>query len=235
MGGKFLLKKIVIDNFPDNYQDMIYIEPFVGGGSIIIKKEPSKEEIINDLDTDLIKLYKGFKKYSMDKIRKAVNKDWTKEDFQKIKDSNPKSDFDKFIRLFLLTRLSFFSQGRTWGGRGNVNIKSDYHNRLKNVKIFNTDYKELIKKFDSPNSFFYLDPPYEGSNKKHYKHHEFDYEKFKNILSKIKGKFLISINDSKNIRKIFKDFNIKNVKTKYTDPLKGGQNKIINELLIKNY
>ena len=106
--NKFLLKNTIIENFPDDYQNMIYVEPFVGGGSIIIKKEPSIKEIINDIDKDLITVYKGFKKYPMDKIKESTDGNYTKEDFYKIKESNPTTEYNKFIRLFLLFRLSFF-------------------------------------------------------------------------------------------------------------------------------
>ena len=61
MGGKKLLKKKIVERFPKGYEDMTYIEPFVGGGNILLAKNKSKHEIVNDLDTDLISIYKGFK------------------------------------------------------------------------------------------------------------------------------------------------------------------------------
>ena len=90
-------------------------------------------------------------------------------------------------------------------------------------------------KYDSPNSFFYIDPPYEGSDKEHYENSYIDYEELKDYLDRLRGKFLLSINDSPYIRKLFKDYDITKVKTRYTDPLKGGQSRVKIELLIKNY
>lgn len=235
MGGKKVLKKIIVDNFPIGYEDMIYIEPFVGSGSILFQKHPSKEEIINDIDKKMIIIFNGFKNYLGKDIKHSVNGYYTKEDFKKILDYEPKSDFEEFIKTFLSIRLSYFGNGKDYSTRPTLNFKRDYYDRLKDVKIMNCDYKTPINQYDSPNSFIYLDPPYENSNKTHYDNHTIDYNELKNVLSNIKGKFLCSINDSENIRDIFKEFNIKKVKTKYLNVKGGGQTKDKTELLISNY
>lgn len=236
MGGKFRLKKRIIDLFPKDYENMIYIEPFVGGGSVYFSKEPSKEEIINDIDKDLIEVYKGFKKYDFDKIKKDVDGKYSKEEFFKIKDNIPKDKYNKFLRLFILFRTSYFGLLRSYDRTKSISLRENYSERLKNTKIFNTDYKTIIKKFDSPKSLIYLDPPYEGSSEKHYKNSIIDYEELKNILSKIKGKFILSINKSDRIKELFKNFNISEIKTEYINPITGAKNKrTITEYIIKNY
>ena len=242
MGGKKLLAKRLVEKFPDGYEDMTYIEPFVGGGSVLLTKNISKKEVINDLDGSLIDLYRGFKKFSYEKIKGDINNDWTKEEFLKIRDSNPKTEYGKFIKNFLTTRLSFYSLGKSWGARGKVGLKNDYGARLKDVEINNEDYVNLINKYAGKNTFFYFDPPYEGSTNKHYSVLEstptFDYTKFKNevdIVNKKGGLFMISINDSPFLRKLFKGYNIETIGTKYTNPLKGGQDRDITELIITNY
>jgi len=116
-----------------------------------------------------------------------------------------------------------------------ISLKSDYQERLKNTIILNEDYKKVIKKYDSENSLIYLDPPYEESDKSHYDNPIIDYNELLDILSNIKGKFILSINNSKKIRDLFQNFKIKKIKTKYTNPLTGGQSKKITELLITNY
>ena len=235
MGGKYLLKTTIMKYLPDNYQDMIYVEPFVGGGSVFFKKEPSKIEVINDLDKNVMTVYKGFKKYDNEKIKDDVNGHYSKEEFKTLKDYKPKGDYEKFIKQFILFRTSLYGQCKTFSGRGNINMRENYNDRLKHVKMYNTDYKNLIKKYDSKNTLFYLDPPYEGSSEEHYEHHAFDYDELERILSHIKGLFLLSINDSPNIRKLFKNFDIIPVKTKYANPNDWSKPKIKTELLIKNY
>lgn len=219
-GGKSMLRKTIIDNyFPKNYEELKYIEPFIGGGSIFFYKQPSIKEVINDLDKEVIEIYRGFKKYDGPTISKDINGIYNKNDFEIIKNSKPKNKYQKFIKELLLYKLSFFGYKKTFGAKNNK-IKD----RLKNTIILNKDYKDVINKYDSNNTFFYLDPPYEQTNEKFYE----------NILSNIKGLFVLSTNDSKNLRELFKNFNIYDIKTKYSNPIQGGLIKR-NELIITNF
>jgi len=235
-GGKSLLKKIIVEHFPPNYEDLTYIELFVGGGSIFFSKEPSKKEIINDIDPKLISVYKGVKKYNGDDINKSINGNYNKTKFNKIYASEPKTKYQIFIRQLLLYRLSFLGRGEYFATRPKIN--TDYNKqkeRLKNAIILNKNYKEVIKKYDSPTTFFYLDPPYEGSDKSHYDFPEFDFLELVNILKQIKGYFLLSYNYSLKVKKLFKDYNVKILKTRYSEGTTGGQNNDKKELLISNY
>lgn len=240
MGGKNLSKYKIIDQFPKNYEDYIYLEPFVGGGNIILSKNPSKEDIINDIDKDLITVFKGFKNYDDEKISNAINGVYNKKDFLELK-NNPdsKDKFENFIKKFLIFRLSFYGKGKIYsshrGDSETVNYRGKNHEKLKNVKIYNTDYENLLKKYNRSNVFVYMDPPYEGSSSEHYKYHDFDYDKLKKNIDSFKGKFLLSVNDSPNIKNLFKDYNITHMDTKYAKGQQGGQHNIKKELLIKNY
>ena len=237
MGGKHFLKKDIVDKFfPIDYENRDYIEPFVGGGSVLFYKKESISETINDIDSIVIDIYKGYKKYGFEEIKKAIDGDYTKEEFNKIKQSKPTTEFSKFIRLLILYKTSFFGNMRTHNRRESINLKQNFHNRLKNVKILNTDYKKVIKDYNTENSFFYLDPPYRGSSLTHYDNFNIDYNELYNLVKSIKGKFLMSLDDSNENRELFKEFNIYNVKTRYANPILGGFKKgKKNELLISNY
>ncbi len=87
-------------------------------------------------------------------------------------------------------------------------------------------------RYDRPNILFYLDPPYWGVEDYYGKDlfKREDYQVMTKILSQLKGKFLLSLNDVPEIRKTFSQFNIKEVTTLYSF---GGSN-LAKELIITN-
>jgi DNA adenine methylase len=241
LGGKSRLKKTIIKYFPLNYTNMTYIEPFFGGGSLFFHKLPSKKEIINDLDKNIYILMEGFKKYDGYKISDSINDEYTKDKFLKIKEFKPSTAYEKFIQLLVLNKTSFFSDlkvfGKTFGNKIKIrtNYEDKYNTRLKDTIILNKDYKEVIKKYDSPNSFFYLDPPYSMSkDNKYYDNQSIDINELYNILKNIKGKFLLSYDDDEYTRRLFKDFKIVDVMTTYSHT-QHIENRIKKEILVMNY
>lgn len=229
-GGKSLLKKVILPLIPTPDQVDIYVEPFVGSGNIFYNTKPYKKEVINDIDKIPYTIHKGLKarsKYINDNIERT----FSKANFDKVKN---KTDA---MSLLQKCKMSFFGNCKNYNAARTGNIKTDfsiYGDRLKNTTILNKDFRKVIKQYDSPKTFFYLDPPYEKSEEQGVYE---NLEKFItpqdvfDSLKNIKGKFLLSYNDSPNIRKIFNKYNIKKVKTRYKMKDRGD----INELLISNY
>jgi DNA adenine methylase len=239
IGGKSKSKKLIVDTyFPKDYEIMNYVEPFVGGGSIFFYKNPSVFEVINDLDKDIYNVFTGAKKYSNDIIKLAIDKTYTKEDFNNLRDSKPTNDFDKLCRSYIISYMSILCRGYSFkNDRPKINAKFEgYKERLEDVEIYNVDYKELITKYDSEDTFFYLDPPYENS-KGLYKNDVVHIDELYHLLSNIKGKFLLSYNNSDKARELFRDYNIYDLPTKYSVSTYSNNKKGTNilELLISNY
>lgn len=227
-----------------------FVEAFVGGGALYFAKEPSEIEIINDLDKELIKGYKLLKKISKKNIERAIGISSNVDDIKPIKKrlevlneiQNMKA-IDDGLKLYqiLITTCNTFSSigiGKIYQPKSNIqktNKITQYKERLKNTKIFSTDYKKIIAKFDNVDTFFFLDPPYEKSTGL-YKNDTLDYEEMANILSNIKGKFMITINESPIIKKIFKNFIIKHIKVKGLGNSDiGNYDRYRQELIITNY
>jgi DNA adenine methylase len=108
--------------------------------------------------------------------------------------------------------MTFGSSSRDYirSNFGNNNIKD----RLKNTIILNKDYKKIIKEYDSPLTFFYIDPHYEESGKL-YTHSNVQIKDVYNVLKNIKGKFLLSYNDSLEAKQLFKNYYINYANTSY--------------------
>ena len=237
VGGKVLLKKKIVDSyFPSSSSYTTYVEPFVGGGSVYFyKNKDDHKEVINDIDPDIITMFRGFKKYPSKQIANDVNGDYTQNDFEDLIESNPTSDYSKFLKTFLLYRLSYFGRGLKFG-KPRINAKfTGYQDRLEGTNIYNTDYKDIIKKYNQPNTFFYLDPPARESSG-NYRYSSIDIPELLKILRTIKGKFLLSLPDIDVKKKEFEGFKIITVPTKYVGVnTRGGQTEKVKEYLIMNY
>lgn len=240
VGGKKLLVDKLEKLLPKDYGNYIYVEPFAGGATLYYYKTPSnKYEVLNDIDNNIYTLLKGLKIYSADKINNSLQKlPRTKETFKKIINNKGADAYSKFIRLLYLKKNSFFGQMTHFSIRDKDKIiHSDimnYHDRMKNTKVYNKSYESIIKQFDSPNTLFYLDPPYEKSEGL-YENPDIDYIKLANILKNIKGKVLLSINYNKEFIKLFNFMKYKVLSTKYSEPLIGSQTREVKELVFFNY
>jgi len=237
IGGKVLLKKKIVEVYfpkPDTYST--YVEPFVGGGSVYFyANKDDHKEVINDIDPDIYTIFKGFKDYPAKKIAEDINGDYTEKDFEDIKKSSPATAYNKFLKTFLLYRLSYFGRGLSFGKPRINSTFEGYQDRLKDVDIFNKDYAEIIKKYNKPSTFFYLDPPARESSGS-YRFSAIDIPELIKTLKTIKGKFLLSIADIDIKKEVFKPYKVITVPTKYVGKKqKGGQTQKTKEYLIMNY
>lgn len=105
--------------------------------------------------------------------------------------------------------------------------------------IENRDFEKLIKQYDFENAFFYCDPPYsKGCGYEVTSTEDFDHERLRDVLGSIKGRFLLSYDDSPKIRELYKGYEMVEIERQNginnrhgTDRL----NKTFKELLIANY
>jgi DNA adenine methylase len=247
LGGKSLLANKIITQIPEH---TCYCEVFAGAAWLLFKKEESKVEIINDINTDLVTLYRVVKNHLEEFIRYLKWILVAREEFDRFRKENPETltDIQKAVRFYYLLRAGYGSRIKNptislrTTHRPNLNLLrieeelSAVHLRLSRVYIECMHYERLIERLDKPSTFFYLDPPYYGCED-YYGDGIFsreDFGRIAEILGGIEGKFIMSINENKQIRSIYKRFNIKEVNTTY---LVGGANKKKNvtELLITNY
>ena len=241
LGGKQRLVKTIINKMPPHE---IYIEPFFGGGAVYWKKEPVKKEIINDLDSDIMKWLKYIKKHNIDDSK--LPKDLSTIKKLSLFYSKKPANKEQALTKDLIKHCNSFS-GRDVRHENDIYNNSNPYNKLKNIDkykerlkntiILNEDYIKVIKKYDNKKSLFFLDPPYENSvlyTDTGYAQTAIDYEKMADTLKSLKGKFILTINDSKNMRRIFKNFNIKKIKITSTGK-QGYGSQERDELIITNY
>lgn len=180
VGGKRQLLERLMPLFPETYTS--YCEPFIGGGAVLFALQPQKA-IINDINSELIGVYKAIKHDVNTLIERLSQFENTKECFYDVRSwdrnedlYNQLSDVDKAARVIYLNktcynglyRVNSAGQFNTPFGRyKNPNIVNEstlravheYFNSA-DVTILNTTYSEAVKALPE-NSFVYLDPPYD--------------------------------------------------------------------------
>jgi DNA adenine methylase len=205
MGGKSLLAKKIITKMPKHD---CYCEVFAGAAWLLFKKEEtvSDVEIINDINLDLVTLYRVVKHHLEEFIRYFKWILVSRDEFYRFRKEDPETltDIQKAVRFYYLLKLGYaarikdpsFSIATTSRPRLNLlrieEELSAVHLRLARVYIENRPYETVIARFDKPETFFYLDPPYYGCED-YYGDGIFardDFEKLRDILASISGKFM---------------------------------------------
>ena len=90
------------------------------------------------------------------------------------------------------------------------------HDRLQRVQIESLPYEKILEKYDRPSSLFYLDPPYWERHLYKFNFSRDDFVALEQRLRTLKGKFILSINDEPEVRKLFRSFRIRTIKLAYT-------------------
>lgn len=244
IGGKKLLRDKICNEFPENYEK--YIEVFGGAGWVLFNEErKGKTEIFNDYNSELINLYRCVK-YHASEVKKELqymlNSREIFQDFLAQYNTRGLTDIQRAVRYFMIIKTSYAAKLQCFGCvKRNVEnmtgMLEEIQKRLNTVVIENEDFEKLINTQDKETSFFFLDPPYFGTEK-YYKNVEFtkeDHERLYNTLKNIKGKFLISYNDCEYIRELYKDFKIEQISRFSNLTTTQEERKQYNEILIKNY
>ncbi len=238
VGGKMLLAKKIISQFPDEKEVGRYIEVFGGGGSVLFAKNPHKLEIYNDANSNLVNLFRCMK-YHREELEREINGYYNSREIfndvvERLKNGVGFTDIQRAGMFFVKTKISYGADGRTFGcNRKSLSTDrfSEISERLKNVVIENKDFENLIKVYDRPNALFYLDPPYHTTEKYYdVQFTEEDHLRLKNALDNIKGRFVLSYNDDEFIRNLYKNYTIINVER--SNNLGSGNYK---EVIIKNF
>lgn len=247
IGGKSHLKNQIIPLIPSDCNR--YVEVCGGAGWVLFGKDKVKGqmEVFNDIDGDLINLYKQIK-YNcsalQDEIDWLQSRDLFRSYKYEIENDVGLTDLQRAARYLYLIRCSFGSSRRSFATATKriCNIVDElpaYKERLKDVIIENRDFENLIKTYDRPSALFYVDPPYYQSegyyNKKYVSFNKDDHLRLNNVLNGIKGRFILSYNACDFICDLYKNYNIRYVSRNNLLPANPENRLEYKEVIITNY
>jgi DNA adenine methylase len=229
LGGKSRLAKHIVPLIPADH--VCYCEPFCGASWILFKKDPSKHEVINDLDAELVNFWRIIQIHLqpfLDYFKFAVISR-TLFDLENRRDPSTLTDLQRAVRYYYLQRLGFGGRptARTFGtgttGPSNFNLLTleesllEVHWRLARVTIEHLDAIDCVRRYDRPATFFYLDPPYYHVTQDYCRPFEdADFLRLRDSLASISGRFILSLNDHPDIRSMFKQFRLRSLSTRYS-------------------
>lgn len=244
IGGKKLLRKRILEQFPEEGTYNRYIEVFGGAAWILFSKDKHTDfEVYNDVNGNLVNLFRCVK-YHPEAMQEEL--DWiliSREQFfdarEQLNDRGM-TDIQRAARFFIIIQESFGADCRSFGVRSkDINKKVsgliEISERLSKVVIENQDFEKIIKTYDRTGAFFYLDPPYYDAEK--YYSDRFnpnDHLRLRDSLGRIKGKCIVSYNNCLEIRDLYKEYRIIEVDRQDNLAVKK-ESRRYKELIIKNF
>jgi DNA adenine methylase len=213
-GGKSKLLPQLLPLIPEH---QTYVEVFAGSAALFFAKPVSPIEVINDLDSGIVTFFTVLRDEAKCEqlVRLLSLTPYSREMFEEYRDTwhAAPDDVHRAQRWFVRMRMSYSGQGRNFSysktdGRNGMGTPvraylsaidrlPELHERLRGVQIEHEDFRNLIKRYDTPETFFYLDPPYVHATRKTTKDYEHemtdtDHEELVHLLLSLSGKGVLS-------------------------------------------
>ena len=246
VGGKSKLTSQIIPLIPEH---RCYVEVFAGAAWMLFRKPPSKVEVINDINDELVTFYRVIKHHRTAFIDAFNDQLTSRIEYNRFLATPPEvlTDIQRAVRFYYALRNNFgakitdhsFVVAHQRPARISVDALAadikDASARLNRVYVEHLPYEKLIPRLDRAHTFFYIDPPYWDCEDVYGKglFGKDDFVTLRDLLANVKGKFIMSINDVPKIRELFAQFHIKEVATEYS--IHSGPTQKVTELLIANY
>ncbi|MBA7978696.1 DNA adenine methylase [Citrobacter freundii] len=232
IGGKRRLAKHILPLFPAH---TCYVEPFCGAAALYFLKVPSKTEVINDINGELVNLYRVVKHHLEEFVRQFKWALVSRQIYKWLQDTPEETltDIQRAARFYYLQKQAFggkvadhtFGTSTTSAPRFNLlRIEEELsmaHLRLSRTLIEHLDWYQCIERYDRPHTLFYCDPPYWGTEGYGVDFPIGNYIRMAALARSIKGKMIISVNDIPEMRQAFNGLNIQSVDISYNLKVSG--------------
>lgn len=221
-GSKYYFSKWIVDQFPDDYEELTYLEPYCGTASILFNKEKSTLEAINDLDKGIVQIFRALRNEPGEFIRRLNLVKCCDDTFQRMlkKEISLDSDYleeavveyclrkmsrDNLKRNFAWTNRTIENGKENW--KKSIDLLPTMAERIKEAHIFNKSAISVINTFTNVNTLVYCDPP-ELSGKNMVMSIA-EHEELARTLHNFLGKVIISGTPGSIYNKLYKEWNRK--------------------------
>jgi DNA adenine methylase len=226
-GGKRRLLKQLLSDIPKH---TTYVEVFCGGAALLLAKQRSGVEVINDINGELVRLYRCCQHHLDELVRQFRWALVSREMFRwtQLQHVDTLTDIQRAARFYYLQKLAFGGKatGQNFGadpaGPPRLNLLrmeedlSQAHLRLASVTIEQLPWETCIDRYDRPEALFFLDPPYWKVTGYGVPFGMPDYGAMADRIRSLKGRAILTINDHPDMRKVFKGLRCQKVPITYT-------------------
>lgn len=245
IGGKRRLAKTILPLFPDH---TCYVEPFVGGAALYFMKAPSKAEVLNDVNGDIVNLYRVVQHHLEEFVRMFRWALVSRETFLHLRDCETAglTDIQRAVRFFYLQKLCFGGKatGQTFGISTTsalrlnlLRIEEDLsaaHLRLCRTTIEHLPWLDCARRYARASTLIFMDPPYWGTEGYGVEFGLEQYDLMADFASDTCASVVITVNDIPEMRQAFQHLKIRSHDICYT--VGGADNaKRASELIITNF
>ncbi|MDO9093424.1 MAG: DNA adenine methylase [Rubrivivax sp.] len=244
IGGKRRLAQHLLPMFPAH---TCYVEPFCGAAALFFLKERSQVEVLNDINSELVRLYRVLQHHLEEFVRQFKWALASREMFTWAQQTPPATltDIQRAARFYYLQRLAFGAkvQGQTFGtattAPARLNLLrieeelSEAHLRLSGVQVEHLAWDACVQRYDRPHTLFYMDPPYWGTEGYGVDFGLENYARMADLMRSMKGQAVVSVNDIPEMREAFKGLKMSRLTITYSVG-KAGTRKPTGELVIHN-
>lgn len=205
-GGKARLASWIQDHLAVHET---YVEPFGGAAAVLFSKRRSTTEVYNDADGDVVHFFSVLRDRREELVEwlravpysRELYREWTRDYYY---GDGPDDPIERAGRWFTLRYMQF---GAKYDGKSGFNAFAGcqkatsfknqterldaFADRLRGVIIEQQDYGDILDKFDSEDTLFYLDPPYAGDTVR-YQEHGVDHARLLERARDLEGEAIIS-------------------------------------------
>ncbi|RSF09272.1 DNA adenine methylase [Achromobacter aegrifaciens] len=245
LGGKRRLADRILPHFPKH---SCYVEPFAGGAALLFARpEPAKVEVLNDINGDLVNLYRVVQHHLEEFVRQFKWALTSRQMFKWQKETRPETltDIQRAARFYYLMQNCFSGklEGMSFGtattappGLNLLRLEetlSAAHLRLARIYVEHLPWRECVKRYDRAHTLFYMDPPYWDTAGYGVEFGLDEYVAMAEAMRTMKGRALVSVNDHPKMREVFSGFPMQVLDIRYT--VSGGAGVPRSELLIRSW
>ncbi|MFQ5549806.1 MAG: DNA adenine methylase [Gemmatimonadales bacterium] len=210
MGNKRLMAKEILPLVPAH---RCYCEPFAGSAAVLLTKDPSPNEVLNDLNGDLINFYRIVRFHKDELVRELWHMPVSRSEFYDAKAQPGLTDIQRAARWFYRNKFGFGGKGEHFGRtkhRGPASREGLWWRlealceRLQDVILENQDWRSIFGFYDSSETFFFIDPPYvETEQYSSQRWSERDHVELAESVLSLRGSWVLTYNDHDLVRRLY--------------------------------